>query len=237
MLGVTHEPKSPTEGFVEATGMRYAYGYDTSMELMRALGVRAFPTAVLVDPGGVIVWQGHPGELSERIVEKALAGALTTPVWEWPKSGKSARKAIGKRAYGKALEALAKLEEPWANEARASITTMATAWVDSIESALEAGNYRYVREGLSEGKTRLDGIEELETRLAELADRYKADPAAKEGLKLQDKLDKLLDRRLNTAKDVSELIRELEQFRADNPGTWAADEAGRRIDGLRDMLR
>ena len=38
-----------------------------------------YPSAALVNPKGVVVWQGHPSGLQKDKLENHLAGAMTTP--------------------------------------------------------------------------------------------------------------------------------------------------------------
>ena len=80
IIGVTSETEKQTVSWIEKNGAEYAYGYDKGGKLKSALGVRGIPNAVLVNPSGKIVWQGHPTSLTASTVESALDGAITTPV-------------------------------------------------------------------------------------------------------------------------------------------------------------
>ena len=105
---MTHEPKGPTEGFIQDTGARFGYAYETSLKLMRALGAGGFPSAYLVDPMGTVVWGGHPAELDAATIQRHLDGALRVPMWEWPKSVSRAKKYVQKGEFAKALASLDK---------------------------------------------------------------------------------------------------------------------------------
>ena len=95
IIGVTSESQSSTEPWVSKHGARYAYGYNSGSLKGKFPG--GIPMAILVDPSGNIVWKGHPSSLKDGDIEKALAGALETPMWEWPASAKSVRSSLKKR--------------------------------------------------------------------------------------------------------------------------------------------
>ena len=217
--------------------MRYAYAYERGGELMRKLRASAYPTAVLVDPSGTVVWKGHPGKLSDSIIESALGSALTEPLWNWPKSGKKARSFAGKREYGKAVAALAKIEEPWAKQATQSMQAMAKSWVEASHAAFARGDYLAVSNDLGAYKKRLDGLEEELASMEGLANDLKKIKEASKVIKLQKKLAKLTETRINTRRDVSKLIEEVTAFMKKAEGTYAGTQAQEFIDQLKSLLR
>ncbi len=70
--------KEKTEEFIESTGLKAPVAYlakNVYQKLMKGLGGRGIPFSALVDPKGVIVWKGHPGNLKADLIEKHIGGA------------------------------------------------------------------------------------------------------------------------------------------------------------------
>lgn len=74
MLALSYEDPGQVADYVErlGIGLRVAAGTSKTNELY---AVRGYPTSVLVDPNGEIVWRGHPMQLTHSAVEKALEDA------------------------------------------------------------------------------------------------------------------------------------------------------------------
>jgi thiol-disulfide isomerase/thioredoxin len=74
VVGLTRMTKGVHEDkvveFIEAQGVSYPIGVSTG-ELARALEVRGIPAAALVKDG-IVVWRGHPGELSDEALQQLL---------------------------------------------------------------------------------------------------------------------------------------------------------------------
>ncbi len=237
ILAITSEPKSATETFVRDTGARYGYAYDPSGSLMRALGLSAYPSSVLVDPSGTVVWKGHPAQLTEELVTPHLAGAIARPVWEWPKETARARKALQKGEYAKALAELAKLEGEGLAEIRASVEAIVTRRLDALEAALREGDFLGVSERAPELKAAVDGIVAAERRVGAVLQALKADEDARRVMKLQQAVRALRAKRLNTADDARKVVAELEALAAKAAGTYAAREAEAYAAELRARLK
>jgi len=56
--------------------MHYAVAIDAKDELSKVFGIKGIPHALLVDPSGTIVWEGHPSSLKESQIEKVLTSGL-----------------------------------------------------------------------------------------------------------------------------------------------------------------
>jgi thiol-disulfide isomerase/thioredoxin len=72
VVGVTDEPNAVIRKFQKDVPMDYPTATDTGGRLGEKMGVSSIPTAFLANKEGVIVWQGHPGTLTEADIEKAL---------------------------------------------------------------------------------------------------------------------------------------------------------------------
>ena len=114
ILGVASEheeaEKKKTLAFVEKHGFAFGHAFDTTSKLSAYFRVQSIPFSVLVDPSGVVVWSGHPARLTDELIEKALAGALKTPLWEWPAPAQPLADLVRQGKYAQALELARTLE-------------------------------------------------------------------------------------------------------------------------------
>ncbi len=145
VIGVTGETKGQTEPWVEKHSMAYPFAYDKGLGVMSKLGLSGFPSAVLIDPSGTVVWSGHPSSLTDSTVEGVLAGALPQPAFEWPDSAKAVRKAFLKDDLAKALAAAIKLGED-GESVRAAVEGVIESRAAQIEKLYEEGDFLGVKE-------------------------------------------------------------------------------------------
>lgn len=180
---MTSESKSSTEPWIERHEASYPYAYDKKGSLKRYFGVRGIPNAVLVDPGGTVVWQGHPASLTGRIIEKALDGALEKPMWEWPKDTKKLQNYLRKGSYAKALQEAGKLEGPYKD----LVTAQIAGKLASIKTARENGDYLGAKNKGDLAMKQLKGLPETD-EIALILKEIAKDPEAKRIMKGQKKL-------------------------------------------------
>lgn len=72
VVGVTDEPNALIKKFQKDVPMDYAVATDTGGRLNEKMGVSSIPTAFLINKSGEIVWEGHPGKLTDADIEKIL---------------------------------------------------------------------------------------------------------------------------------------------------------------------
>jgi len=111
VVGITTESKSLVTKHIEKHRMKFPIAIVESDE-ERNYGITGFPTSLLIDTDGTILWRGHPAaferEFSENDLEKVLARARVFP--EVPSRYGTVKKNIDKGALGKAwIEAEKKL--------------------------------------------------------------------------------------------------------------------------------
>ncbi len=237
VLGVTPEPRSSTDRFMRESGARYAYAFDQSGALQRDLGIESYPTAVLIDPTGTVVWKGHTQKLSDGVVLEHIEGAFKTPVWEWPKSTRGAVKALKKRRYGRALAALEKLDDPGVEETRAAILSIVEKRVKMFDHARKAGDYLTARRIAHDLQDELEGLSDEQSHARRFLDEARADDEIRRVLRMQEKLEKLRTTRLGGTRDVERLIDKVEALRRQAAGTYPAREAQEFLRELRAELR
>ena len=72
VVGVSDEPNAVIKKFQQEVPMDYAVATDTGGRLNKKMEVSSIPTAFLVNKSGEIVWEGHPGKLTDADIEKIL---------------------------------------------------------------------------------------------------------------------------------------------------------------------
>jgi cytochrome c biogenesis protein CcmG/thiol:disulfide interchange protein DsbE len=72
VIGVTSEPEKDVTEMSEPR-MEYASGIDSKAKLTAAAGVTTVPSILLCDPKGVVLYQGHPGALTEKKLQAVLS--------------------------------------------------------------------------------------------------------------------------------------------------------------------
>lgn len=73
---ISNEPEDIVRPFVEQAGYTYPIAIDTQGRTANAVGVRGIPFGMLVDPSGVVVWEGHPAQFIQdpASLDRLLAG-------------------------------------------------------------------------------------------------------------------------------------------------------------------
>src|SRR5262245_46170707 len=176
--------------------MTYGYAYDKGGKLKSWAGVAGIPHALLLDAGGKVVWEGHPGELPEDVVKRATTGALTKPMWEWPAAAKDVRAALLKHAYSDALAKLAKLGDGGdMAPIKAAVQGMVTSRVGAMKASLAEGDLYAASEDANELVKSLEGLPEKADAEKVLAD-IKADKDSDKVIKAQKKLAETLEKKL-----------------------------------------
>jgi hypothetical protein len=222
---VTDESKKDTEPWIEAKGVKYAYAYDKGGKLKSQLGVGGIPHAFLVDSTGKVVWEGHPSELTPAEIEKALDGALTKPMWEWPASAKDVRAALQKRKYADALAAAGKLSDADSGPAiKAAIQQIVASRVATMKTALAAGNFLSASDAAGELQDQLAGLPELADAKS-VADTVKANKDAAAIIKAQRVVRDAKSQKLGKAKEMDKAIADMKKIAKDLPGTFVETEA------------
>ncbi len=80
IISISDEDPDTVRRFVESKGWSYPIGVDQRGTMKNLIGVRGIPHGLLVDPEGVIVWEGHPGEFmggdGQKRFEKLIGWSL-----------------------------------------------------------------------------------------------------------------------------------------------------------------
>jgi thiol-disulfide isomerase/thioredoxin len=72
IIGVTDEDKAKVLEFQKTLPMDYTVAFDKEGKLGEKFGITGIPHAFVVGKDGKIVWEGHPMQLKEDEIEKAL---------------------------------------------------------------------------------------------------------------------------------------------------------------------
>ena len=75
VIGISDEPEAKVRAMKEPV-IEYASAIDTKGRMKKALGVRGIPHVILVDPQGIVRWEGFPllegHELTEKVIQEVL---------------------------------------------------------------------------------------------------------------------------------------------------------------------
>lgn len=225
-----------TEPWIAKHGAKYAYAYDKGAKVKRWFGVNGIPHAVLVDATGSVVWRGHPGELSESMLEEHLTGTLSKPIFEWPDAAQGVGKSLVKGEFAAALAAARTLSEADGGpEVVAQVSAVIDARVAQVEGWRKAGN---VYDVLETGARLAQGLEghEHAAKVAALVAEVEADKDAKPVLEAQKRIRKMRAKDPSKRKEIEGQMDDLEKIREEMRGTYAAEEAGAYLDQLRTKL-
>ncbi|MBI4606257.1 MAG: hypothetical protein HY721_30190 [Planctomycetes bacterium] len=117
IIGVTDESTQKIKSFIAEKGIKYVIAIKGAGEY-KTDGV---PHGWLVGPNGSIVWEGHPAELKDDLIEENLKGVSLTPVFSLPKDLRSAQKDLNAGNLASGLEALeSHLKKPKSPETEAA---------------------------------------------------------------------------------------------------------------------
>jgi hypothetical protein len=235
ILAVTIEGASETEGFVKETGMKYAYAYDKGGKLSRYFGVNGIPHAVLIDASGTVAWSGHPGALEESDLQRATAGALSTPMYAWTGAAKGVKSALVKHDFKSALALAGKLApEDSGKEILAAVQGMVKFKVEGLKAAQAKGDFLGAQNAALALQKELAGLPEC-AEATQVAAAIAADKKAAEVMKGQQKVAKVRERELTKKKERVTAIGELRKLKQDFPGTYVEVEADALIKLINDM--
>lgn len=234
IVGVTSETASDTEPWIAKHKATYAYCYDKAAKLMSAVGASGYPSAVLVDPSGNVVWTGHPSEVNASIIEPALVGALPKPLWDWPSEAKKVKSALQKRQLGKAL-AEAQLMGEAGTEVRTTIEAMISSKLTRLESARDEKDWLRVQTLGTELVASFDGLPQRDQAKA-IVDALKADKGAQDILKAQQRVAKIFAEDIKR-KQIDKFKEDLKKISKDYVGTAAGRDADAGIEELEKLRR
>lgn len=223
---MTGETKGNTDPWIERHEVAFPYAFDPDLVTMDwFFGKYAFPSAVLLDPQGVIVWKGHPSSLKEETIEKALRGALPVPLFELGGYTDELREELQEERYAQAYARVAALESQLmrADLVRALDMLLERRLAD-VQELFELGDYLAVVERCERLQRSLGKLPQREA-----VDSYlrgiKGDRSKKKILDAQRKVLKLIPtKRLKSAQRLK-VIKELGKIRERFPDTAAARDA------------
>ena len=221
---MTGEGKSSTDKWIEEKGAKYAYGYDRAGKLARYFGVRGIPHAVLVGADGTVLYSGSASGF-EPLLEKAVAGALPKPLWEWGVAAKNVKSALLKKQYKAALEGAEKLGEADDGPViKAAIEGLVKSKITMLKATYDKGDFLGAQELAAELAKQLAGLPE-QADAEKVAADIKANADAATVIKHQKAIAKIRDKDPSKRKDLEAAVEDLEKIAEKAAGSYAATEA------------
>jgi hypothetical protein len=138
IVAVSKEDSSSLEKFIEELGAEFPIVAEKTNS-MRAYGKTSYPSSFLIGPDGRVLWEGHPGNLSDATLEEFLSNVKILPAF--PDALQTVERAFRKDKYADALKKLqAALDRGSLEEEDAATGEEILAWLDwyatsSLESA------------------------------------------------------------------------------------------------------
>jgi len=236
VVGVTNEPEKLVEKYVADNKVEYPIFIEKSYKSANALKIAGYPHAVLVDPKGTVVWAGHPAELNDSIVEKALTGAHPPRV-SLPAALKPLEPLMAKKDFGKAYEQakamlggnLDETSKTAAQEIADGIAEDAKALAATADQANESKHYYEAQDALDRLVKQYAGVPGADGAAAKLQ-ALQADASAKASIAAGAQLAKAAD--LEQSKDYDKAYAAYSSICANAPGTVPATDAGARMKDL-----
>lgn len=227
VIGVTDESPSLTEPWISANKATYAYAYDTAGELSRFFRVSSIPRAIIVSADGTVLFNGHPSEVDDALLAKAVEGAVSKPWWEWSGAAAGVKAALQKSDFKSALDLAGQLgEADDGPKTLAVVRKMVQSRAADLRSAHQAGDFlraRTVAETLQKELAGLPEGAEAERIATEIA----GDPKALEVIQGQQKLAKIVGKEPGKKKEWLAAIEDLQELEKGYPDTFVAKEARR----------
>lgn len=72
IIGVSTEDADPVKNYMAAKPIKYFVGVDPKARLEEKVGVQGVPHVLLIDPNGIVQWQGYPLGKKDPLTEKRL---------------------------------------------------------------------------------------------------------------------------------------------------------------------
>ena len=230
---MTEESKALTTPWIEKHGVEFGYAFDRSESVMPRIGGRGYPNAVLIDSYGTIVWKGHPSEVDDELVLKALTGKpLTRPLFELAGYTDGVRTALRAGEYAEVYAALAAVED---EDDRHEVTQAVELVIDRrlrrLEELFERGDYLAVKEQatpLAKAFKKLPQFERVDGLLKKLRGRD-----VSKVIRAQEKIRKLVpEGERIPQKERAKIAKELAKIIEAHPDTQAARDAEAILDWL-----
>ena len=230
ILGVTEEDEKLVKKYVEQNKISYPIVIEKGGKSSAKLGINGIPHAILVDPRGKITWSGHPSELNNATLEKALVGARKPGS---PLTGALAPigKLMDKQEFGKAYGTLKAAidagtlqgeQKDAAEGLAASILGQAQTLFAESQSHVAAREYFLAVKKLEQVAGAYAGVHETDKAVAQLKE-LRADPAIVKQIASGEKLEKA--RALEDDKEFTKARDAYLAIAKDAPGTKVGDDA------------
>jgi thiol-disulfide isomerase/thioredoxin len=228
---------------IEQQKMSWAHVHDGDKKLSQQFAVQGIPQCFLIDPTGVVRWEGHPAGMTEELI----AGLLKKfpPQLVDPKVVKAARETLkqvdAKLEAGDAKAALklmarvpedATKDDSFAKDSEPTRTKLETASKEMLKTADDdaaAGRYKEAAERLRELSLSLAGLpvgNDAKKKLADLMSKPEAKAAVEAAQKEAQAAAALEDaQKIRTAKKHDTAYPMFKQIAKAYAGTPSGDEA------------
>jgi hypothetical protein len=71
-VGISDEAAGTVQNFMRSKAMNYAVATDPGRRMYSVFGIRAIPHVVVISADWIVRWQGHPGDLTEGVIDQLV---------------------------------------------------------------------------------------------------------------------------------------------------------------------
>ncbi len=75
IIGISNEPKEKVESYAKEN-IKYANGFDTQSRVKNELKVTGIPHIILINPEGIVIWEGFPKLPGEELTTEVLKNLI-----------------------------------------------------------------------------------------------------------------------------------------------------------------
>jgi thiol-disulfide isomerase/thioredoxin len=176
ILAVTGDDADTAKTWLARFDAKYPYALDAKLELQIELGFQPLPFAVLVDPTGVIVWEGNPAKLEPATVDAATRDQMTRAAFRWPEDAAPVRAALRRNRFDEARR-LAESVHSFASELTSFVDRSIERRRHLMQAAYDRGDFLTADDLAGQLISGLDGGV-AKSRATEMRDRIAKDEAA-----------------------------------------------------------
>ena len=245
IIAITSDDKAVIEKFAKEKGITYPVAFDPSRKVGNVdYGVTGIPHGFLLDPKGVVVWEGHPASLQVTDIEEQLKRADVFSLREVDKSLAKAAEAFKKGLFAAAQKSADEiLKKKDATETQKTdaqyildeIKGVAERKMASAKEAAEAKRFLSAQEDYGFLADHFKGTD-TEKEAKDALKALLADPAAKKEIEAAKALKNILEHDGKIKNEKSRratMMNDLKAFLAKYKDTDAAKQAEEQLNSLK----
>lgn len=245
IVAVSNEAKGTLDAFAKSKSVNYRVGVDTTGDVWKAYPGRGVPRAWLIGPDGKIVFQGHPGSITDAMIEEQIKKIAAMKLRDVEPALAPAKSDFDKKSYGAAYAKAAKvLKDGKAEEkAKADAQYLSDKVKERGDGALATVDELVAAQKYADAMKRLAALQQQfkgsdwEKQAKEKEKALKGNPAVKREQEAQSALEMAMKMEASAkrGRDKKKTIPGYDAIIKKYAGTQAAADAEKRIEALGEL--